>query len=103
MKTRTFRVYGANGHRQKESFSPSYDFTTLDNKATFQVVNADITGTNDYTKVIITAENDEQIIDRLFAQISDGIFENSKCGDIFEEVAGDILEEIDELAELAGW
>ena len=76
-----WKVYGVNGHRQRESFSNSYSFKTLDG-AFIEVRNADMTGTHDYSLVIISAEN-EKICDEVFeAQLTDGIFENSRTGKI---------------------
>ena len=85
MITKKWKVYGAEGHRQRESFHPSvrYDWTS-DEEGTriVELQNADVTGTNDYTVVIITRDT-EELCDREFeGQLSDGIFENSRYGRI---------------------
>ena len=82
---KTFRVYGKKGHRQRESFKPSYEFEAQG--VSFRVRNSDLTGTNQYTEVVIEAENEEAITGSLKGQLSDGIFENSHYGRI-EEVPG---------------
>ena len=53
--TATFRVYGAEGHRQAESFAKSYNFTDWEGIYT-EVHNSDITGTNEYTEVVFSRE-----------------------------------------------
>lgn len=85
--TRTWKVYGAAGHRQRESFCDSYryDFSCdEDGIRIIEVECADKTGTNDYVIVRITRNNAEECIDELNGQLSDGIFENSRTGDIVE-------------------
>ena len=84
---RAFRIYGADGHRQRESFAPSMQFTDW-NGVVFEVRNSDITGTNDYTELVVEAETNEAIINGLGGQIDDGIFENSRTGKIIEIVDG---------------
>lgn len=85
--TRSWKVYGANGHRQKESFNPSFvdDFSKGDDTRIIAVENADKTGTNDYTIVRITRNTAEECYDELMGQLSDGIFENVRFGK-FEEI-----------------
>lgn len=87
MTTRTWKVYGANGHRMKESFSPSYkyDFSTEGEVRIIEVLNSDKTGTNNYSIVIITRNTANDCYSELIGQISDGIFENCRTG-FFEEV-----------------
>lgn len=84
MITRTWKVYGVEGHRQRESFRKSASFSTVNGRE-IEVENSDKTGTNDYTTVRITAENEDACYDELIAQIDDGVFENSKVGR-YEEV-----------------
>lgn len=86
MITRTWKVYGANGHRQTESFNPSYryDFSKGENIRIIEVENSDKTSTNDYSLVRITRNTAEECEDELYGQISDGIFENRKVGMIEE-------------------
>ena len=79
---------GEKYHRNRESFfeSREYDFTKLDDTEGYhpdhlgvrniKILNSDITGTNDYSIVIITRDN-EALCDReMEGQWSDGIFEN---------------------------
>lgn len=89
MATRTWKIYGLNGHRQKHSFSPSYvyDFTKGDNIRVIEVENFDKTGTNDYSLVKITRNTMEECLDELDGQIYDGIFENMKVGKVIEVIA----------------
>ena len=90
--TRTWHVYGADGHRQRESFSPSevYDL----NKCSFPrpiilaVNNADKTGTFAYSEVVITAPTAEACERELWGQLSDGLFENCRIGSVVEVIAG---------------
>ena len=77
--TRIWKVPGRYGHRQRESFCPSYEFIDIDN-VSFEVFNSDKTGTNNYSIVKVTADNFAQCYDGLWAQITDGIFENSRTG-----------------------
>jgi hypothetical protein len=89
MVTRTWRVYGAEGHRQGESFSASfvYDFSNQWGRkgvCIIEVENADKTGTNDYAIVRITRETSEECEAELMGQITDGIFENYRTGAIVE-------------------
>lgn len=80
----TFRVYGADGHRQAESFNKSFSATSW-NGISFEVKNADITGTNDYSVISFEADNDFDARAELDKQLSDGVFENCRFG-IIEEV-----------------
>lgn len=85
---KAWRVYGANGHRQRVSFQESavYDFSVGDKKRIVEVVNADKTGTHDYTLVIIERNTAQECEDEFWGQVSDGIFENARVGEI-EEVS----------------
>ena len=84
--TRTWKVYGWYGHRQKVSFSPSFtdDFSKGGETRIISVENADKTGTNEYTIVRITRNTSEECTEELLAQLSDGIFENARYGKIEE-------------------
>ena len=73
-------MYGREGHRQRKSFSPSHTFSTAG--ATIEVINADKTGTNDYTLICITCNTEEECDAELDAQLSDGIFECCNYGKI---------------------
>ena len=80
--TKEYRIYGILGHRQRESFNKSYtwDFSEGNNKRIIEVLNSDKTGTNEYTILRITRNTEEECYAELEAQISDGIFENSRVG-----------------------
>lgn len=84
--TKAYKVYGWNGHRQRHSFAPSYadDFSTENCTRFITVLNADVTGTNDYSLVIITRDTEEDCLDEFNGQLSDGIFENSRTGKVEE-------------------
>lgn len=87
MVTRTWKVYGTEGHRQRESFFPSYqyDFSNAqDGIRIIEVDNFDKTGTHDYSVVRITRDTAKLCAAELNEQISDGIFENSRVGQILE-------------------
>lgn len=85
--TRTWKVFGAPGHRQKESFYPSVKYDWSDKNFGTRIVeiqNSDKTGTNDYSLVRITRNTAEECKEELDGQISDGIFESSRTGEIIE-------------------
>ena len=85
--TKTWKVYGADGHRQRESFNTSYkyDFSNETGVRIIEVFNSDVTGTNDYSIIRITRDSAEECERELDGQVSDGIFENSRVGKIVEE------------------
>lgn len=87
MTTRTWKVYGADGHRQRISFEKSFkwDFSKDNNTRIIDVENADRTRTNDYSIVKITRNTAEECLKELYGQITDGIFENARVGK-WEEV-----------------
>lgn len=80
--TRAWKIYGKDGHRQRESFGESYrlDFTEDNNIHVLEVLNSDITGTNEYSIFIITRNTAEECKSTLLSQIDDGAFENSRTG-----------------------
>ena len=84
--TRAWKVYGAEGHRQRVSFDPSYvgDFSKGNVIRIIEVENADKTGTNEYSIVRITRNTAAECKRELFGQIDDGIFENARVGKIEE-------------------
>lgn len=87
MKTRSWKVYGRDGHRQRESFFESYkyDFSNEeDGVRIIEVENSDKTGTNEYSIVRITRNTAKECGEELDGQLSDGIFENSRTGDVVE-------------------
>lgn len=85
--TRAWKVYGAEGHRQRESFSKStkYDFSENGETRIVEVINSDQTGTNEYSIIRITRDTAEECEEEFDGQLSDGVFENSRVG-WFEEI-----------------
>ena len=85
--TRTWKVYGAEGHRQRESFNKStkYDFSENGETRIVEVINSDQTGTNEYSIIRITRGTAEECKEEFDGQLSDGVFENSRVG-WFEEI-----------------
>lgn len=83
MVSKYYQVYGKEGHRQRESFNGSYEFTNYSGTK-ITVFNSNITKTNLFTLVKITAETSEDCEKALNGQISDGIFENSAVGFVGE-------------------
>lgn len=86
MVTMAWKVYGAEGHRQRESFFESYkyDFSVGDDVRIIEVENSDKTGTNDYSIVRITRNTIMECKEEMRGQLSDGIFENSNYGYVVE-------------------
>ncbi len=86
MVTRAWKIYGRNGHRQRESFNESWvaDWSRGGETRIVACQNSDKTGTNDYTIVIITRNTAKKCERELEGQLSDGIFENSSFGDVIE-------------------
>lgn len=86
MVTRIWKVYGAEGHRQRESFAPSqaYDWSTEGDARIVCVHNADQTNTNEYSVIAITRNTAEECESELWGQVYDGIFENSRVGRVEE-------------------
>ena len=84
--TKTWRVYGMDGHRQRESFNKSckYDFSENGIIRIIEVDNFDKTGTNEYSIIRITRNSFEECEQELNGQLSDGIFENSRVGKVVE-------------------
>ena len=86
MVTRSWKVYGAEGHRQRESFGKSrrFDFSEGDDIKIIEVDNSDKTGTNDFSIIRISRNTAEECEQTLMSQITDGVFENSRVGAIEE-------------------
>lgn len=86
MITKAWKVYGADGHRQRESFNDSYkhDFSEDENIRIIEVENSDRTGTNEYSIIRITRNTVEECQQEFNGQLSDGVFENSAIGKIEE-------------------
>ena len=84
--TRAWKVYGAEGHRQRESFGESYKYDFSENGIIriIEVDNSDKTGTNEYSIIRITRNSFEECEQELNGQLSDGIFENSRVGKVIE-------------------
>lgn len=92
--TRTWRVWGANESRQRESFEPSYkyDWTEGEKIREIEVENSDKTGTNEYSIIRITRNTAEECEAELEGQLSDGIFESVNYGKGEELVDGSWIE-----------
>lgn len=87
MITKNYKLYGRDGHRQGASFLPSCEYEMWDakgNQILLTILNADLTGTYDYSFVLITANSEEECRRILEAQISDGLFENYDVGHVEE-------------------
>ena len=86
MVTRAWKVYGADGHRQRESFFASYawDCSEGDYVKFVAVDNSDKTGTNDYSIIRITRNTAKECEATLSGQLSYGAFENSRYGEVVE-------------------
>lgn len=84
--TRTWRVYGAEGHRQRTSFFASvrWDFSKDDDIRIIEIDNADKTGTNEYSVIRITRNTAEECATELEGQLYDGYFENYRFGRVQE-------------------
>lgn len=86
MVTRAWKVFGYEGHRQRESFGPSYawDCSEGDDVKFVAVDNSDKTGTNDYSIIRITRNTAKECEATLMGQLCDGAFENSRWGECVE-------------------
>lgn len=82
--TKSYRVYGEPGHRQKMSFENSFvcDFSDQDNIRRIAVLNYDVTGIDAYSIVIITRNTEIECDSEINAQVDDGLFENCRTGKI---------------------
>lgn len=88
MFTKSWKLNGCNGHRQRISFEPSarYDWSDGDNIRIVEVINSDKTGTNDYSILRITRNTEAECERECNGQISDGFFENVRIGSVEETV-----------------
>ena len=79
---KAWKIYGAEGHRQRESFFPSkfFDFSENEKIKMISVLNADLTNTNEFSVLAITANTEKDCDTCFVGQIDDGIFENSAVG-----------------------
>lgn len=84
MITKAWKIYGAEGHRQRDSFGESSAFRTYGIENLVRMFREDILGTNDYVIIEITAGNEEACKAEFDAQMIDGIFENSRVGETVE-------------------
>lgn len=89
MESMLFVVFGADVHRQRESFNKSWSFET--ERAAVEIFNSDRTGSNMYSLIQITAEDFEACREEFIGQLGDGVFENSRTGEIQELTDGDFL------------
>lgn len=78
--TRAWKVYGNDGHRQAVSFQPSVfcDFSSDGHVRIVEVMNSDVTGTNEYSIIRITRDTANLCELELHGQLSDGFFENAR-------------------------
>ena len=92
--TKRWKVWGAEGHRQRLSFGESihWDFSTDSKTRIIDVDAEDKTGTNDYVIVTITRDSAEECERELAGQLDDGLFENAKYGKI-EEITDEEFKE----------
>ena len=97
--TRAWKIYGKDGHRQRESFGESFknDFSNGDDVCILEVLNSDVTGTNEYSIFITTRNTAEECENTLLSQLDDGVFENSNTGRE-EEITLSELEKLDRSA-----
>lgn len=89
MESMLFVIFGADGHRQRESFNKSWSFET--EQAEVEIFNSDRTGSNLFSLMQITADDFEACRREMEAQITDGVFENSRTGEIQNLTDGDFL------------
>ncbi len=85
--TKTWKVYGRDGHRQRMSFGESVSWDWSDKNFGTRILEVDTcekTGTNDYVIVRITRNTSEECDRELSGQITDGYFENAAVGKIVE-------------------
>ena len=89
--TRTWRIWGADGRPQAWSFQPSstYDWSEgpwSDGSGVriVEIVNADKTGTHEYSELRITRPTAELCVKELYGQLSDGFWENCRYGKVEE-------------------
>ena len=104
MVTREWRVYGAEGHRQKESFCDSSrdDFSTKDKVRIIEVDNFDRTGTHAYSIIRITCDTYKECSKELLGQLGDGVFENCRHGAVIEILDDSVMARAAELYKYIG-
>ena len=85
--TRTWKVYGNDGHRQRASFDESvkWDWSNkVDGVRIFEADNYDKTGTHEYSLIRITRNTYDECDEEMEGQICDGYFENCRVGKVVE-------------------
>lgn len=99
---KTWKVYGEDGHRQRHSFADSYlyNFSKYENDEIriIEALNSDKTGTNEYSIFPIMMNKTPHEVDlEMEAQLSDGMFENSRYGKVEEIECEHIEMTLDEI------
>ena len=86
MTTKSWRVYGRDGHWIRTSFFVSihWDFSEGDDIRIIEVDNFDKTGTNEYSIIRITRNTADECYEELEGQLWDGYFENYRFGQVEE-------------------
>lgn len=86
MFRKNYKVYGLDGHRQRESFFPSSfnDLSYEGKTRIIEVFNSDETGTNDFSILRITCDTEIECDTEFYGQLFDGVFENSNVGGFVE-------------------
>lgn len=94
--TKAFKIYGAEGHRQRMSFGNSrhFDWSEGDCLRIVELFCSDVTKTNEYAVMRITMNTAEEVDHELRAQIYDGLFEDSRTGDVIELASAELKKEI---------
>jgi len=84
MVTRAWKVYGADGHRQKAAFGESIDWDFSENGKTrkIEIICEDRIGTAEYAIAVITCDTEEECKAEMWGQITDGVFENCTVGKV---------------------
>lgn len=93
---KAYKIFGVEGHRQKQSFNESMAITTFSGHKCV-ILNSDKTGTNDYSILVVEADTDAECEELFFGQISDGFFENSRTGKVEEIDFADIEKTYNEM------
>ena len=76
-----WKVYGANGHRLKNSFSESYVMSMEDFRPVIIAeINSDLTDSNLYNYFAVFAESEKAATEEFEGQLYDGAYENSNTG-----------------------
>lgn len=86
MFKKNYKVYGLDGHRQRESFSPSSfnDLSCEGKTRIIEVLNSDVTGSNYFTILRITRDTEMECDAEFEGQLFDGVFENSNVDGVVE-------------------